>query len=86
MTHRLLVLLALLPAAAACRNSCQQVCVRMADYAEECGISIPDDDLGTCLEEHGQDDAEDRQICREYGDAESIRREWSCEELELYWE
>lgn len=70
--------------AAGCHNPCQQLCVRMADYAEECGFTVPDSEVDACIEEQAKPD--DKQVCRDFGDAETIRDEWSCEELAAYFE
>jgi uncharacterized Fe-S cluster-containing MiaB family protein len=85
MRQASLLIVALL-AAAGCRNSCQQICVRMADYADECGFSVPDDQLAACIDEQASGlEKEDRQACRDFGTPEAIRNEWTCDELARYW-
>ena len=72
--------------AGGCSNSCQQVCVRMADYADECGLNVPAAELDTCLDDFAKGvTKEDRKVCRDYGDAETIRKQWTCDDLEVYW-
>lgn len=87
MPNRSLPVLALaaltLAALGGCRNACQDICVRMADYAEECGFSVPDAELEACLDE--QAGADDRAVCRDYGSAQAIRDEWTCAEMGEYW-
>ena len=69
-----------------CHNSCQQICSKMRKYAEECGISVSQDELSACFERQaGSESKPDRPICREYGDLDTIKQEWSCEDVEDYW-
>lgn len=81
----LAVVVLALPALGGCRNSCQDLCVRMADYAEECGFSVPDSELSTCLDDEAVSTAEERRVCRDYGSSTLIRDEWTCEDLGAYW-
>ncbi|MEQ1564350.1 MAG: hypothetical protein ABMA64_01845 [Myxococcota bacterium] len=77
-------LLALLTGGGACRNACQDICTRMADYATECGYPVSDAEIDACIE--GQSaPGESRSACREFGDPEVIRTQWSCEDLSEYW-
>lgn len=81
-----LAVVAALASLGGCRNACQDICVRMADYAtEECGFTVSDAELGSCLDEQGQVSADDRKVCRDFGDSTTIRDEWSCEDLGEYW-
>jgi len=57
----------------------------MADFAEECGFGISDAELASCIEEHADESCDDKRFCRDFGDAETIRNNWTCEELEDYW-
>jgi hypothetical protein len=70
-----------------CKNSCQQICSRMADYAtEDCGLTVSDAEIDACIErEGGSLEAEDKQACRDFGDPDVIRAQWTCEDLESYW-
>lgn len=70
---------------ASCHNSCQNICHRMAAYGEECGLSIPDGEIAACIERQSSSEREDLKACRLYGDPESIRQQWSCEDLADYW-
>lgn len=83
MTRRTLAILLGLPLfAAACQTPCQRVCIRMADYAEECGFTVSDAELQTCLDE--QADAPDQGACRRAGDPQTIRSEWTCDDLAVF--
>lgn len=66
--------------ATGCRNSCQQLCEELEDYAGECGYTVPEDATKTCIQDHARGDTtrEERQVCTENGD--SLRDEWSCED------
>ena len=80
-----MVLVALL-AATGCKNSCQVICVRMADYADECGFSVPDAEVAACIDAQASGlEKDDRQACRDYGSPEAIHNEWTCDELARYW-
>lgn len=70
-----------------CRNSCQQICSRMADYAtEDCGMSVSDGEIDACIQRMGDaPDRDDKKACRDFGDAEAIRTQWTCEEVARYW-
>jgi len=57
----------------------------MADFAEECGYPISDSELASCIEEQADESSDDKRFCRDFGDAETIRNNWTCEELEAYW-
>ena len=75
-----------LAAAAGCRNACQEVCVRMADYATECELPVGDGEVDACVErQSGALEKEDAAACRDFGDSDVIRAQWSCEDLSEYW-
>lgn len=78
----LLLLAALLPG---CQNSCQRICGKMASYAKECDFDVSSEDLKACREaQAGEASKEDRKVCRDFGNAQTIREEWTCEDLEDY--
>ena len=81
MTRRLIVALVALTA---CKSPCQALCVRMADYATECGINVSDAALQACLDDQASSD--DQGACRQAGNAETLRQEWACEDLEVFFE
>jgi hypothetical protein len=74
----------ILVAAGGCGNPCQALCVRMADYAEECNLSVSDADISTCKD--AQADPVDPSVCREFGNAAQIRDEWTCDDLAVYFQ
>ena len=72
---------------AGCRNACQDICVDMRTVAEECGYVVSDDDFKLCLDEQkGKEARQNLPTCRQFGDEETIREEWTCDDLALYWE
>jgi hypothetical protein len=73
-------------AASGCQNACQEICGRMAKYAEDCGITIPDEDIDTCRDEQAEAESEELKSCRQNGSAEDIRNTWSCETLQEYFD
>ena len=84
--YPILILLGALPFQMQCNNVCQQVCVRMADYAAECGYVVKDREMDACLEDHQKIESPDeRRTCRVYGTTETITQEWDCEDLDLFW-
>ena len=68
-----------------CKNACQDICLEMAVYADECGNSVTDDEVDACLESQKEISDATKDVCSEFGDSETIRVEWSCEELDQYW-
>ncbi len=70
---------------AGCQNSCQRVCVRLADYAEECGHSVSSSELTECFQQESAATADERERCRDFGDAQTMRQEWTCEDIDAYW-
>lgn len=70
---------------ASCDNSCQQICDRMARYAEECDIEVSKEDIQACKDaQAGSNSSEDRAACRENNSGSDIRDEWECSELRAY--
>jgi hypothetical protein len=74
-------------AGSGCRNSCQQICARMADIAaEDCGFTVTDAEVDACVEREGAGlEPEEKKACRDYGDPDVIRAQWSCDEMAPYW-
>lgn len=68
----------------ACKTPCQQLCVEMAAYAEECGVTVPDAQLQSCLDDQSSD--QDQGACRRTGDPETLRSEWSCDDVEVFFQ
>lgn len=71
---------------AGCGNACEKLCENMADYASECGFAVPDADIETCKAAQEAATPEDEQVCEDYGTPESIRAEWTCDDLQAYWD
>ena len=78
--------MAALLAGAGCRNPCQQICSRMADYAtEDCGFTVAPADIDACVERQGEGlESEEKKACRDFGDPDVIRAQWTCEEVGVY--
>ncbi len=74
----------LLLTGSACRNACQDVCKSMSEFALECGITVSDADLDACYSRQTNPERDDAKACREFGDLESIRNQWTCEDVGLY--
>ena len=83
--RKLFLVAAGLVASIGCANPCQQVCDRMATYADECGLSVPESEVDACVDLYKSPAKEDTELCRDFGDLDTIRRQWSCEDLEDYW-
>ncbi len=68
-----------------CRNSCQQLCVDIADYAlESCNLQFTDEEMDTCLSDFARSELErsDLESCEEA--APYLEEEWSCDDLREY--
>ena len=84
----LLAAFIVLPAiVAGCDNSCQQICDRMAAYAEsECGLTVTKEEISACKDEQaGAASRDDRAVCREFNGRKTIEEEWDCDEVSAYW-
>jgi hypothetical protein len=69
-----------------CQNACQRICGRMASYARDCGYEVSAEEVRACRRaQAGEESREDRAVCRDFGDLQAIREEWTCEDLEDYW-
>ncbi len=78
-----ILVLALLPG---CKNSCQKICVRMAEFAEdECGMFVSPEEISCCMTaQSGSNSAGNRSTCREFGSSADIADTWTCNDLEDY--
>jgi hypothetical protein len=70
---------------AGCNNSCQEICNRMANYAEDCELPVGDSEVDACMDEQAEATKDELKICRQNGSAEDIRNTWTCEDLAEYW-
>lgn len=69
-----------------CDNSCQQICDRMAAYAEDCGVTVSKEEISACKDRQAGDaSSEDRSACREYNSRAAIEEEWTCDDVQAYW-
>jgi hypothetical protein len=83
---RSVLALGLAAAAGGCRNACADLCLEMAEYAEECGYTVSDEEIDTCISEQSAAGHDERKACREFGQGEVLRAQWSCDVLADYWE
>ncbi|MCB9792646.1 MAG: hypothetical protein H6741_07935 [Alphaproteobacteria bacterium] len=83
---RLLFSSSLLALLVACHNPCQDLCKEIASYAEDCGITVPDDAVSTCIDDNSRDqfEREELRICRQ--NAEYLQDEWTCDDVALYFD
>lgn len=69
-----------------CRNSCQQLCGEMADYAvETCALEFDNDELKTCISDHNrrETDRDDLAAC-DVASAALTEGEWTCDDVKEY--
>lgn len=82
MSRFLLVPLFLL---AGCRNSCQQLCVDMADYAlESCNLQFSQGEIDSCISDHAGSEIDKDAIDACSIAAPNLEEEWDCEDLRDY--
>lgn len=67
--------------AAGCNNPCQQVCLEMASYAEECNLTVTNDAIDACREGYSDASSEELDQCRGWNEPDQIREWWSCEDV-----
>ena len=67
-----------------CQNSCQQVCVNMAEFRDECGVSVSDAELDSCMNTMKDAEMEDLSTCSEMGTMAVLRARWNCEDVNLF--
>ena len=78
-----LALLAAVTLLAACNNPCQEMCVEMAKFAEECGYTVEPTEVEECRAGYATSELsdEDAQDCITAGDPQQLREWWSCEDV-----
>lgn len=79
--RRLAPLLAL-PLLVGCKTECQKLCQDMADYADECGLTISDEDLDACLQANSRKATSEEQRAECEANRPNLKEEWTCEEVE----
>lgn len=67
-----------------CDNPCQALCVKMADFRAECGTAATDAEVATCVEDFDAVTPDESRACRDFGSAEVLRREWTCDDVNLW--
>jgi hypothetical protein len=68
-----------------CQNTCQQLCLDMADYAEsDCDQTFKDTEMDSCLEKYSEASEKELDTCATYGD--KISEEWSCSDIGAYFD
>ena len=67
-----------------CRNSCQQICLDMESFAEECGYQFTDEMKSECMQNQGKKTGEEKSACRDA--LPVLTTEWTCEDLEVYFD
>ena len=67
-----------------CDNACQSLCVQMAELSRECGNQVSDAEVDRCIDDFTKVEAEDREICAAYNTPDAVRREWTCDDVNLY--
>lgn len=72
-------------ATSSCRNPCQDLCVQMKLFAEDCGHTVPDSELDACIAEQELISNEAKDTCREDGDLGTIEQTWDCDTIAVYW-
>ena len=72
--------------ATGCKNSCQQLCSDIQDYAKECGYDFSQDMLKQCYQDHKGSELEKGEAgsCRDI--APNIRDEWTCDDFADYFD
>lgn len=67
-----------------CGNACQTFCGTLADYASECGTEWSDADITSCEDHYASASSDTLKTCRTFGDPSVLRREWTCDDVNLY--
>jgi hypothetical protein len=69
---------------AGCNNPCQTMCEQMADLSRECGNDVSDAEVDDCVEAFSTASKDDKQTCDGFNQPDAIRREWTCEDVNLF--
>lgn len=75
-----------LGALSGCGNPCPAVCDEMANYARDCGFTVTDAEIESCMDTQSSADADARSVCRDFGDRTVLRTTWDCIEIGRYYE
>lgn len=74
-----------LTAATGCRNACQNMCDRLADFSRECGVSVGEGEVVDCVDAFASAPSEDLATCRDFGSPQAIDNALSCDDMALIW-
>ena len=77
MVRPMFVLLVLL----GCQNACQDLCQTMATRAAECGLSVTQDELESCVTSNPDPSPDWELQCLDANDAARLQEWWSCDDL-----
>jgi len=82
--RKLAVVVLTLAGLTACNNACQDTCKELASYAEECGYTVPDEQVDKCIDDfaRGNTTPEERDHCKDFVD--NVSDEWTCDEAAQY--
>lgn len=64
-----------------CQNPCQDLCQTMAARASECGLSISQDELESCVSSNQDVTPEWAAQCLEANDPTRLEEWWTCDEV-----
>lgn len=68
-----------------CGNPCESLCDEMAAFARECGYTVTEAEVSSCVLVQSDADRDQRKICAEYGDRQVIEQSWDCTEVGRYY-
>jgi hypothetical protein len=64
-----------------CQNACQNLCQTMAERAVQCGLSVTQDELESCISENEEVDEARSAQCVDADDPLRLEEWWSCDEF-----
>ncbi len=64
-----------------CQNACQNLCQTMAERANECGLSVSQDELESCITKNEEPTEERAAQCGDADDPERLAEWWTCDEV-----
>lgn len=73
----MLVLVAIL----GCQNPCQSLCQTMAQRASDCGLTVSQDELESCVKANEAPTPEWSQQCLDADEATRLEEWWTCDEV-----
>lgn len=68
-----------------CGNPCVSVCDQMAAFAQDCGLTVTNNEIDECYATQADQGRDQRRICRDFGDRASIEQSWDCTEIARYY-